>query len=225
MVYIARGIIWYGMYLFLVLLPLGTALVSNPDRTSPSFTTSLGIAAGFIGFSLMALEFTLISRIESAAEPFGEDSLQLFHNLMGVIALAFILAHPTLLILSEYPANCWLNPFSTCANTATITAALSVYVLILLIVTSLFRKKLRIKYEVWYVAHGLFAIFVIFAALVHIFTLGFTSTPIMKVVWALHGALVLILLSWYKIYAPILNWRQKWTIFESNGGGIIGFNS
>ena len=123
MVFIARGIIWYGLYLFLILLPLGTALVSNPDRAAPSFLTSLGIAVGFIGFSLMALEFSLISRIESAAEPFGEDSLQLFHNIMGVTAhWHFILAHPILLIISEYPANCWINPFAACANTATITA-------------------------------------------------------------------------------------------------------
>ena len=216
MVFIARGIIWYGLYLFLILLPLGTALVSNPDRTAPSFLTSLGIAAGFIGFALMALEFSLISRIKSAAEPFGEDSLQLFHNIMGVIALGFILAHPTLLIISEYPANCWLNPFSACANTATIAAALSVYVLILLIMTSLFRERLGIKYEVWYVAHGLFALFVVFAALVHIFTLGrFTSAPIMKVVWILYAALVLTLLSWHKIYTPIRNWRKKWKVIEN----------
>ncbi len=216
MVFIARGIIWYGLYLFLILLPLATALIANPDRAAPSFLTSLGIAAGFIGFALMSLEFSLISRIESAAEPFGEDSLQLFHNIMGVTALAFILAHPTLLILSEYPANCWLNPFSACANTATITASLSVYVLILLIVTSIFRKQLRIHYELWYVAHGLFALFVVFAALVHIFILGrFTSTPIMKVVWMLYAALVLILLSWHKIYTPIKNWRNKWRIVEN----------
>lgn len=216
MVFIARGIIWYGLYLFLILLPLGTALVSNPDRTAPSFLTSLGIAAGFIGFSLMALEFSLISRIESAAEPFGEDSLQLFHNIMGVTALGFILAHPTLLIISEYPANCWLNPFSACANTATITAFLSVFVLILLIVTSLFRKRLGIKYELWYVIHGLFALFVVFAALVHIFTLGrFTSAPIMKAVWILYAALVLTLLSWHKIYSPLRNWRRKWKVVEN----------
>ena len=47
------------------------------------------MGAGFVGFALMSLEFALISRIEPAAEPFGEDSLQLFHNLMGMVALGF----------------------------------------------------------------------------------------------------------------------------------------
>ncbi len=216
MVFIARGIIWYGLYLFLILLPLATAAIANPARVAPPFLPALGIAAGFIGFSLMSLEFALISRIESAAEPFGEDSLQLFHNIMGVTALGFILAHPTLLIVSGYPAHCWLNPFSACANTATITASLSVLALLLLIITSLWRKRLRIRYEFWYTAHGLLALFVVFAALVHIFVLGrFTSTPIMKAIWILYATLVLGLIIWYKVWTPIRNWRNKWQVIEN----------
>ncbi|HSG16802.1 MAG TPA: ferredoxin reductase family protein [Anaerolineae bacterium] len=216
MVFIARGIIWYGLYLFLILLPLATAIIASPNRVDPPFLSALGIAAGFIGFSLMALEFSLISRIESAAEPFGEDSLQLFHNIMGVTALGFILAHPILLIVSGYPASCWLNPFSACANTATIFAALSILALLLLIITSLWRKQLRIRYEFWYAAHGLLALFIVFAALVHIFVLGrYTSAPIMKAVWILYAVLVLGLIIWYKIWTPIRNWQRKWQIVEN----------
>ena len=77
MILIVRGIIWYGLYLFLVLLPLLTGLAANPDRISQPLVVEIAVGAGFIGFSLMALEFALISRIEAAAEPFGEDSLQL----------------------------------------------------------------------------------------------------------------------------------------------------
>ena len=216
MLFVARGIIWYGLYLFLILLPLATAVIANPARVDPPFLSALGIAAGFIGFSLMSLEFALISRIESAAEPFGEDSLQLFHNIMGMVALGFILAHPTLLIISGYPANCWLNPFSACANTATIAAFLSVFALLLLIATSIWRKRLGIRYEVWYAAHGLLALFIVFAALVHILVLGrFTSTAIMRLVWVIYGALVLGLIFWFKIWTPIRNWRTKWMIVDN----------
>jgi hypothetical protein len=51
-----------------------------------------------------------------AAGAFGEDSLRLFHNLMGMVALGLILAHPILLIIYGYPANCWLNPLASCAT-------------------------------------------------------------------------------------------------------------
>lgn len=216
MILIARGIIWYGLYLFLVLLPLATAAISDPDRVSQSLLIEIAVGAGFVGFALMSLEFALISRIEPAAEPFGEDSLQLFHNLMGMAALGFILLHPLLLIISGYPANCWLNPFSSCANLATRTAVLSVLVLLLLVGSSIWRKKLGIRYEAWYVAHGLFALFVIFVSLVHIFVLGrYTSTPLMKAVWLIFAVLVLGLVIWYKIWTPIRDWRNKWVVVEN----------
>jgi len=216
MLLIVRGIIWYGLYLFLILLPLITAAISNPTRAAQPFLVEVAVAAGFIGFSIMSLEFALISRINAAAQPFGEDSLQLFHNIMGTTALGFVLAHPILLIISGYPANCWLNPFASCANISTITAFLSIVVLLLLIITSIWRKRLGIRYEVWYVLHGLFALFVIFVALVHIFLIGrYTSTLEMKIVWGIYAVLVLGLIGWFKIFLPIRNWNQRWELVEN----------
>jgi predicted ferric reductase len=164
----------------------------------------------------MALEFALISRIDSAAEPFGEDSLQLFHNLMGMAALGFVLAHPTLLFLAGYPANCWLNLLSSCANVATQTAALAIFLLLLLVGSSLWRKRLHLRYEFWYVLHGIFALVVIGLALVHIFIIGrYTSTTIMKVAWLVYGVLVMGLIVRYKIYTPLKNWRRPWEVIEN----------
>jgi predicted ferric reductase len=211
-----RGILWFGLYLFLVLLPLITAVLSNPDRATPSPLLALGVGAGFVGFALMAMEFALISRIKSAASAFGEDALQLFHNLMGMASLGFLLAHPILLIVSGYPAKCWLNPFASCANLATRTAALALYALILLVLTSVLRKRLDIRYEVWYVLHGLFALFVVVAALVHIFILGrYTTTVAMRTVWLVYAILLIGLLLWYRILIPILNWNKKWEVVEN----------
>lgn len=216
MILVVRGIIWYGLYFFLILLPLATAAIADPARVSPPLLVEIGVGAGFVGLALMALEFSLISRIQAAAQPFGEDSLQLFHNLMGAIALGFILAHPILLIISGYPASCWLNPLAGCANLATRTAALALYVLLALIITSVWRKQLKIPYEVWYVAHGIFALLVLALALGHILILGrYTSTPIMKGVWGLYTILVLGLVFRYKIWTPIRNWNKKWELLEN----------
>ena len=64
----------------------------------------IAVGAGFIGFSLLALEFALISRIEAAAQPFGEDSLQLFHNIMGGCCCAGSSPGP-----SDYFGFFWLS--------------------------------------------------------------------------------------------------------------------
>lgn len=216
MILIVRGIIWYGMYFFLILLPLLTAALADPARVQQTFLVETAVAAGFIGFALMTLEFALISRINAAAQPFGEDSVQLFHNLMGVVALAFVLVHPIMLVIAGYPAECWLNPFSACANLATRTAFLSVFVLLLLIALSIWRKQLGIKYEHWQFFHGIFALIVIFAALVHIFMIGrYTSTPALKAIWVLYSVLVLALIGWYKIWTPLKAFNRRWEVVDN----------
>ena len=216
MILIVRGALWYGLYLFLIVLPLATAVAAQPDRLPQPFLLELGVAFGFIGFSIMGLEFALVSRIKAAAQPFGEDSLQLFHNLMGGAALLFILAHPALLIISGYPANCWLNPFASCANTATRTAVFAVLALLILIGISIWRRKLRLRYEIWYVLHGVLALFVVFTALIHIFIIGrYTTTLTMKLVWLLYTSLILGLMFRYKIWTPVRNWKKRWVVVEN----------
>ena len=216
MTLIVRGMVWFGLYMFLILLPLATAAISNPARQSPPFLVALGVGAGFVGLALMSLEFALISRIKTAAQAFGEDSLQLFHNLMGMVALAFLIAHPVLLVITVYPANCWLNPFAGCANAITRAAALALYALILLVGLSVWRKKLNIKYELWQVTHGFLSLFVLIAAMVHINVIGrYTSTPIMRAVWLVYAILVAGLLLYYKILLPILNWNKTWEVVEN----------
>ena len=216
MILVARGIKWYGLYLFLILLPLVTAFVSSPDRISQPLLVEMAVGAGFVGFSLMSLEFALISRIDSAAEPFGEDSLQLFHNLMGIAALGFILAHPAMLFLAGYPAACWLNPLSACANIATRTAVFSVIVLLVQVGSSIWRKRLHLPYEVWYILHGIFALMVLVLAMKHIFTIGrYTSAPIMKAAWLVYAVLIIGLIVRYKIYTPLRNWKTPWEILEN----------
>jgi len=211
-----RGIIFFGIYIFLITLPLDTALLSNPTRVPKPFIVEIAVGAGFVGFSLMALEFALISRIKAAAQPFGEDSLQLFHNIMGVVALALLLIHPILLVFNGYPANCWLNPFASCGNLATRTASLAVYALLLLVAMSFWRERFKISYEAWQIMHGLLALFILISALFHIFILGrYTSTDLMKAMWLIYAILVVGLISWYKILRPLFHWKERWQVVEN----------
>ena len=211
-----RGIIFFGLYFVLITLPLDIALLANTTRVPKPFIVEVAVGAGFIGFSLMAMEFALISRIEAASQPFGEDSLQLFHNIMGVVALGLLLFHPIILVLNGYPANCWLNPFASCGNLATTTASLSLYALLLLVVSSLWQKRLRIPYEAWQVMHGLLALFILIASLFHIFILGrYTSTGLMKAMWLMYAVIVVGLILYYKIVTPLLRWNKRWQVAEN----------
>lgn len=213
---IMRGIFLHAVYLFLLLLPLATAARVTGARVSQPLLVELAVGAGFIGFAIMAVEFALITRVNAASKPFGEDSLQLFHNMMGVTALGFIIAHPVLLIASGYPVECWLNPFSSCANLATQTAVLALAALVALIVTSVWRVQLGISYDAWHIMHGVFALVVVGASLGHLLILGrYTASPGMQAVWILYTALLLGLLLWFKVLVPLRNWNKKWEVVES----------
>jgi predicted ferric reductase len=66
------------------------------------------------------------------------------------------------------------------------------------------------------VTHGLFSLFVLIAAMVHIFVLGrYTTTPIMRAVWLVYAILVVSLLLYYKIFKPIVNWNKTWEVVEN----------
>lgn len=135
---------------------------------------------------------------------------------MGVVALGLLLFHPIVLVLSGYPANCWLIPFASCGNLATTTASLAVYALLLLVGTSIWQKRLRIPYEAWQVVHGLLALFILIASLFHIFILGrYTTTDLMKGMWLLYAALVVGLILYYKIFTPLLRWNKRWQVTEN----------
>ena len=41
-----RGILWFGLYLFLVLLPLITAVLSNPDRGQGPVLREIAVGLG-----------------------------------------------------------------------------------------------------------------------------------------------------------------------------------
>ena len=54
MILVARGIKWYGLYLFLILLPVFTALVSNPNRIAQPLLVEIAVGAGFIAMAVAA---------------------------------------------------------------------------------------------------------------------------------------------------------------------------
>ena len=68
-----RGIVWFGVYVLLVLLPLGLALLRDPIDMARAWSLEFAVAIGLIAFAILAFEFALVSRLRSASEPFGTD--------------------------------------------------------------------------------------------------------------------------------------------------------
>ncbi len=215
MKYIVRGAFWVSSYVFLILFPLIIGAVARPAGRGQGFWVELAIACGYVGLAIMAFEFALMSRVQSAAAPFGEDALQQFHTQMGYVATLFVLAHPTLLFLKGLPLT-MLNPFSDKHRWVWRSGAIGFWGLLMLIFLSAFRRRLKIPYEWWHLTHALIASLAVLCALIHVYMVGNDSaSKAMRVLWAFYVLVLFGLAVRYRIVRPLTIWRRPWEVVEN----------
>jgi predicted ferric reductase len=211
MKYAARGAFWCLLYLTVVILPLVFAAL-GPFPAGRGFWREFSVALGFVGLSMWGLEYVLVARIRPVAAPFGEDAIIWFHRLMGYPATLFILLHPFLLIVAVSTRFLQqLNPFT--ASWAGRTGTFSIVLVLILIVTSVWRRQLRIRYEWWQAAHVVLATAAIVLALAHIELIGrYVGEPWKRALWAAMTAAFVGVIVWVRIVRPIMRIRRPWTV-------------
>lgn len=82
----SNGLLWLGIFVVIALIPL---VIAYTGRLPPvrMFLEEFGVALGFIGLSLFALQFLFSGRIKQVAPSFGVDNIVQFHKEIGVIAI------------------------------------------------------------------------------------------------------------------------------------------
>lgn len=202
---------WLGAYVAVVVLPLifATIGVVDDDR---GFWREFAVALGFVGLSMMGLQFILVARVKTFAAPFGEDALVHFHRYMGYVGTTLILAHPILLIVLVDPSYLErVNPFT--APWAGRFGTLSILCLLVVIVTSVWRGALRIRYEVWQAIHLVLSTIAITAALVHVELIGhYVNQPWKRVLWVVMTGGFLAMFMWVRVIRPVMRTRRPWTV-------------
>jgi predicted ferric reductase len=213
-----RGIAWFGLHFFLVLLPLAVALWVDPIATPRGPWTEAASGAGFVAFALCALEFSLVGRFRAAAEPFGIDALMLWHRWMGMAAAIFLAGHAGFLAVhSGAPAN-WLDPFQS--NVGRAAGAGAFWLVLLVVVSSLFRRRLRWRYETWQFLHGVGALGIVLGATAHAVAQGsYSRVPAVRNLLVGYAALFLLLLARYRLWRPLRIWRHPWRVVENRDVG------
>jgi predicted ferric reductase len=207
-----RAVFWVMAYLGAVLSPLVFAVIgaSGPDH---GFWTDFSVALGFVGLAMMGLEFVLVARFRPLAAPFGQDALLQFHRQIGYVGLAFVLVHfaisaqwdtLTLDNALHAPLLVWFG----------MAALLS---LIALILTSVWRQRLRLSYEAWHAAHTVLALVLVLGALLHVFFVDeYVSSLWKQIFWGLMSGAFVGLLVWVRLVKPgrARPWRLKRVVAE-----------
>src|SRR5215831_3741583 len=181
LLYRLRGAVWILFYLLFILGPL-FALLAGSHPPARDFWTEFSVAIGYAGLAMMGLQFGLTARFRYVTEPWGEDVIYHFHRQMSLIAVALVVAHPIILFVVRPELLVLLN--SITAPWRARFAALSTYSLIALVVTAVWRVKLKIRYETWHISHIVLALLAVGAGVAHMVGWGFyLADPWKRALW------------------------------------------
>ena len=162
---------------------------------------------------MMGLQFGLTARFRYVTEPWGEDVIYHFHRQISLIAVGLVVAHPLILFVVRPELLALLN--SITAPWRARFAALSIYSLIALVVTALWRAKLKISYETWHLTHIVLAVVAVAAGLLHMVGWGFYLVdPWKRALWIGLTIFWIGLLLYVRIVKPLFMLRRPYRVAE-----------
>jgi predicted ferric reductase len=209
---LVSGLVWIFLYLLFCLAPLAL-VIGQPNPPGRGFLVEFSVALGFVGLSILALQFALIARFQVVAAPFGIDALLKYHVQITFFGLAFALAHPIILFVADAKYLPLLNLLT--APWRARFAFSSVVFLLALVVLSVWRKRLKVSYEVWHVSHSLLAVGVVLFALLHASLVGFYVVGVVRhVVYDAYIGFLIALLLWIRVISPLMRYRRPWRVVE-----------
>jgi len=212
-----RGLLWFTLYLILVLAPGVVALVADPFDTPRPALVEVSVALGFAAFAVIAAQFALVSRFQASSRPFGTDALVQFHQYIGGIALALVVAHPLLLNATGMSWSAW-NPAH--GGLAVGSGAISLWALVFLVATTVIRRRLHLSYERWQRLHLALAMLTGLAMLVHALAVsGYSSAaPVQFALLTYAGASGLVTLH-YRLVRPFRLGQRPWEVVTNVDAG------
>lgn len=204
------GVLWVGAYLAAVITPLLILLVV-PMPPGSGFWWDFSMAIGFAAVSMLGVQFVLTARFKRAAAPFGIDVVYYFHRYMAVFAFALLCAH-YLVVRVAYPdALGALDPFVAPGHMTAGRAAFLCFAVV--IVTSLWRKRLRIAYERWRIGHALISTGALVLAVIHIEGVEYYSDEAAhRSFWSVFLAFWLVVVLYVRVLRPWVMLRRPYRV-------------
>jgi predicted ferric reductase len=214
---VGRGIFWLALYVLLVVTPLAVAVLADPFPAPRPALVEVSVAVGLVAYSLVLIQFALVSHLQASSRPFGTDALVQFHRYIGFAALAFIIGHPILLNITGLPWSAWA-PLSS--SRVTSSGAVALYAIVALVFTTVLRRRLRLSYEVWRTIHLAMSITAVAAMLVHVLAAdGYGRSASMRVVLLGYILTFGAMVATYRVLRPLRMRSRSWEVVENRDEG------
>jgi 3-phenylpropionate/trans-cinnamate dioxygenase ferredoxin reductase subunit len=209
---IAVAFSWIFAYLLLTLLPL-FVLLMHPVPSGRGFWTEFSVALGFIGLAMMALQFVLTARIHRIESSYGIDILLQFHRYTSLVAFFMVLVHPVILFIAQPETLQLLNFFE--APLRARMAMLATLAFMTMVITTIWRKQLKIPYESWQVTHTILAVLAVGLGFGHAIGVGNYMGLFWKVVlWSGIMLVSLWLIIYVRLVKPWLMTKKPYVVEE-----------
>lgn len=204
-----------------VALPFAVILSDSARPAPTALLWEFSIGCGFAALSLAAMQFALTGRIKLLTTPFGADIIYVVHRFLSWGVLGLAMAHFGVLYIWYQPALGELNPLT--ARWELTAGRVALLCLGLLIVTSEFRKWVRLDYHWWRVLHIVLAVGGFGAAVAHVLGVGTYSR--MENTAALWLGVTLVwagFILWSRLLRPLRLARNPWRVVANTPerGGV-----
>ena len=159
---------WIAAYVGAIVLPV-LLLAGNPDAGTAD--KQFAIALGFALFMGMAAQVVLAARVPALVRASGMDTLIRLHRYMGVVLVVLLVAHVVVFLLQRGTSMLeWM--FFVDRQPKAWSAAVAWWGMVLITVTSVWRRRFGWSYERWRVFHLAFTAAAMFGGYLHMLTSG-----------------------------------------------------
>jgi len=206
------AVCWVCSYLVLVLAPLFVLLI-GPVPPGSGFWWDFSMALGFSGMAIMGVLFLLTARFRRATAPFGIDIIYYFHRYLAVFAFFLIFLHYLIIRINNVEALGEINPLH--APWYMTAGRVSLMLFALIIITSLWRKPLRIHYDEWRMLHIGLAVSAFLLALGHIEGVGYyIDAPAKHWLWSGYTLFWVLLIIYVRLLKPWQMHNRSYRVAE-----------
>jgi predicted ferric reductase len=141
------------------------------------------------------------------------DSIYKIHHLLSVVSVLLVFAHPVILLVNNPYTLLLLNPFT--APWRAQAGLIGLAGLILIAITSVLRKEIKISYDHWHLLHDFLTIVIVVFAVIHLFKVNYyMSYPAMKWVWIIEVAIWIVMTLYVRIIKPIQVIKKPFIVKE-----------
>ncbi len=205
-----KGFLYTLIYLLLIFLPFLVFLAFSRSLVR-SFWRELSVMLGFVGLCMAGLQLVPTTRLPFLADVFDLGKVYKVHHLLSIFSVILVLLHPVILLINNPNIIILFNAFT--APWSIQAGWIGVASLILIALTSIYRKQLRISYNAWHIIHVLFTFAIVVFGLIHVFKINYYSATLpMRIAWIIEIIVWVSMIIIIRIVKPLYLKRHPYVV-------------